>query len=143
MARPDVARDLARIGVQSLPDLLRFYRGTLARAVRESGSGPVNTDDNGWLEHRAPYDLLARAGSEEEMYWSPDVAADLVASIASDRARAARVLEEATARAKAAGNEGAAMGLAMARDQMAGMAGIAGGGAAPGASGGSGTVTPR
>lgn len=140
MARPEVARDLARIGVQSLPDLLRFYRGTLARAVRESGTGPVNTDDNGWLEHRAPYDLLAQAGSEEEMYWSPDVAADLVASIASDRARAARVLEEATARAKAAGNEGAAMGLAMARDQMAGMAG---GGAVPDATEGSGTATPR
>ena len=46
----------------------------------------------------------------------------------------------AVRRAKAAGNEGAAMGLAMARDQMAG---IAGSGSAPGVSGGSGTSTPR
>jgi len=118
MARPEVAADLARVGVRSLPDLLRYYRGTLARAVREAGPGPMNTDDNGWLEHRAPYDLLAGTSSEERMYWSPDVASDLVASIVSDRARALAVLDAATARAQEAGNQGAAMGLGMARDQI-------------------------
>ncbi|HET9251515.1 MAG TPA: fused MFS/spermidine synthase [Candidatus Eisenbacteria bacterium] len=116
MARPDVAGDLARVGVTSLPDLLRYYRGTLERVARESGSGPVNTDDNGWLEHRAPYDLLAGSGSEEELAWSPDVASDLAASIASDRTRALQALEEGAARAKAAGNEGGFLGLTMARE---------------------------
>ena len=116
MARPDVARDLERVGVSSLPDLLRYYRGTLERIAREAGAGPVNTDDNGWLEHRAPYDLLAGAGSEAELAWSPDVASDLAASIVSDRTRALQALEEGAARAKAAGNEGGFRGLTMARE---------------------------
>ena len=32
--------------------------GSFSTVAREAGAGPVNTDDNGWLEHRAPYDLL-------------------------------------------------------------------------------------
>lgn len=113
-----VAKNLARVGVSSLPDLMRYYRGRLDRVAREADGGPINTDDNGWLEHKAPFDLLAGTTSEGEMAWSPDVAADLAGSITSDRDRAAEVLAEAAARAKAAGNEGATMGLAMAREQL-------------------------
>ncbi|HYR69027.1 MAG TPA: fused MFS/spermidine synthase [Candidatus Dormibacteraeota bacterium] len=117
-ARPEVARDFARVGVESLADLLRYYRGRLDRVAAEAGPGPINTDDNGWLEHRAPFDLLAGATSEHEMAWSPDVAADLAASIVSDRDRAAPLLDDAGRRAKAAGNEGAVLGLKMARERM-------------------------
>jgi spermidine synthase len=113
-----VAKNLARVGVTSLPDLMRYYRGRLDRVTREADGGPINTDDNGWLEHKAPFDLLAGTTSEGEMAWSPDVAADLAGSITSERTRAAEVLAEAAARAKAAGNEGATMGLAMAREEL-------------------------
>ena len=118
-ARPEVARDFARVGVESLADLLRYYRGRLDRVAAEAGPGPINTDDNGWLEHRAPFDLLAGATSEHEMAWSPDVAADLAASIVPDRDRAAALLDDAARRAKAAGNEGAVLGLKMARERLA------------------------
>jgi hypothetical protein len=117
-ARPEVARDLARVGVGSLADLLRYYRGRLDRVAADAGPGPVNTDDNGWLEHRAPFDLLAGLSSERELAWSPDVAADLAASIVSDRDRAAALLEEAAERARAVGNEGAVLGLTMARERL-------------------------
>ena len=113
-----VAKNLARVGVFSLPDLMRYYRGRLDRVAREAGPGPINTDDNGWLEHRAPFDLLAGTTSEEVMAWSPEVAADLAASIVSDHGEAAAVLAEAARLAKANGNEGAAMGLAMARERL-------------------------
>ena len=113
-----VARNLARVGVSSLPDLMRYYRGRLERVAKEVDGGPVNTDDNGWLEHKAPFDLLAGTTSEGEMAWSPDVAADLAASITSDRGKAAAILADAAARAKAVGNEGAVLGLAMAREQL-------------------------
>jgi spermidine synthase len=116
--RPEVARDLARVGVGSLADLLRYYRGRLDRVAAEAGPGPINTDDNGWLEHRAPADLLSGTTSEKELAWSPDVAADLAASIVSDRGRAAALLDEAGARAQVVGNEGAARGLRMARERM-------------------------
>ncbi|HKW51314.1 MAG TPA: fused MFS/spermidine synthase, partial [Candidatus Eisenbacteria bacterium] len=91
-SRPEVAHDFARVGVASLADLLRYYRGRLDRVAAEAGPGPINTDDNGWLEHRAPFDLLSGATSEHEMAWSPDVAADLAASIVSDRGRASALL---------------------------------------------------
>ena len=117
-SRPEVARDFARVGVESLADLLRYYRGRLDRVAAEAGPGPINTDDNGWLEHRAPFDLLSGATSEHEMAWSSDVAADLAASIVSDRDRAVALLDEATQRSKAAGNEGAVLGLKMARERL-------------------------
>ncbi len=117
--RPEVARDLARVGVGSLADLLRYYRGRLDRVAATAGPGPINTDDNGWLEHRAPFDLLSGATSEHEMAWSPDVASDLAASIVSDRGRAVALLDEASQRAKTAGNEGAYLGLTMARERLA------------------------
>lgn len=110
-SQPEVARDFARIGVVSLPDLLRHYRGRLERVAASAGLGPVNTDDNGWLEYRAPFDLLLGAGSEEEMAWTTAVAVDLAASITSDAQRARAVLDEAAARALEAKDEPAASGL--------------------------------
>ena len=79
--RPTVARDLARVGVMTPADLLRYYRGRLDRIAKEVGDGPVNTDDNGWLEHRAPFDLLTDQSAEGAMPWSDAVAADLARSL--------------------------------------------------------------
>lgn len=115
-----IARDLARVGVGSAADLFRYYRGRLERVAAAAGEGPINTDDNGWLEHRAPLDLLSGEGSEGHLAWSHEVAADLAASLRSaEPARAATLLEEAAARARAAGNESAARGLRMAKERLA------------------------
>jgi hypothetical protein len=114
-----VARDLARVGVASVADLLRYYRGRLERVAADAGPGPINTDDNAWLEHRAPFDLLSGEGSDPELAWSPQVARDLAASIEGDSARVSAVLNEAAERAAAAGGEGAARGLRMAAEEWA------------------------
>jgi len=119
MRSPEVAKNLARVGVGSLPDLLRYYRGRLDRRAAAAGPGTINTDDNAWLEHRAPFDLLSGEESEKELALSPQVAADLASSITSDRGRAAAWLDQAVARAKAAGQEDAANGLQMARERIA------------------------
>jgi len=108
---PTVAAQLARVGVASPADLLRFYRGRLDRAVKAAGEGPTNTDDNGWLEHRAPGDLLSGASSEAFLEWSPQVGVDLAASIVSDRTRALALIEEARAKAHDAGADAAVAGL--------------------------------
>jgi spermidine synthase len=119
MRTPEVAKNLERVGVDSLPDLLRYYRGRLDRVAAAAGPGTINTDDNAWLEHRAPFDLLSGEESEKDLAWSPQVAADLAASIVSDRARAAAWLDQAVARAKASGQADAATGLQMARERLA------------------------
>lgn len=116
---PAVAAQLARVGVASPGDLLRCYRGRLERAATAAGPGPINTDDNGWLEHRAPSDLLSGASSESMLAWSPQVGIDLAVSIVSDRGRALELIDDAAARAKAAGADGAVVGLKAARDQLA------------------------
>ncbi len=117
--RPEVAVLMARVGVVTPADLIRYYRGTLERAAAAAGPGPINTDDNGWLEHRAPSDLLSGKGSEGLLVWSPEIGADLASSIVSDRTRAAALLESGAARALAAGNQAAATGLLRARDLLA------------------------
>ena len=113
--QPAVAADLARIGVERPADLLRYYRGRLDRVAAEAGPGPVNTDDNGWLEHRAPFDLLSAQSAEHFLGWNDAVAADLARSLSGDPARVAALLEEASARAAAADEPGAAEGLRRAR----------------------------
>jgi len=118
MRSPDIAKNLARVGVGSLPDLLRYYRGRLDSRAAAAGPGTINTDDNAWLEHRAPFDLLSGEESEKELAWSPQVAADLASSITSDRGRAAAWLDQAIERARAAGQEDAANGLRMARERL-------------------------
>ncbi|HEY6572096.1 MAG TPA: hypothetical protein VI198_02155, partial [Candidatus Eisenbacteria bacterium] len=113
---PAVAADLARVGVEKPADLLRYYRGKLERVAAEAGPGPVNTDDNGWLEHRAPFDLLAAQSAGEFLGWNDAVAADLARSLSGgDSARRGALLEEASARAAAAEDPGAAEGLRRAR----------------------------
>ncbi|HEU4724304.1 MAG TPA: hypothetical protein VFU59_03300 [Candidatus Eisenbacteria bacterium] len=117
LREPAVAADLARVGVTRPSDLLRYYRGRLERVAAEAGDGPVNTDDNAWLEHRAPFDLLAAQSAESVLGWSDAVAADLASSLggARDRAATAALLEEAAARAAAANDLGATEGLRRAR----------------------------
>lgn len=56
MARPDVAADLERIGIREPYDLVPFYKGSL-EAFLPDPEGPVNTDDNAYVEFRAPRDL--------------------------------------------------------------------------------------
>src|SRR5262249_18313557 len=82
--QPEIARDLARVGVASAPDLLRYYRGTLEGIVARAGPGAINTDDNGWLEHRAPLDLVRMTTPGEPLVWNEDVAADLAKAFAKD-----------------------------------------------------------
>lgn len=115
---PGIAAQLNRVGVASPADLLRYYRGRLDRIVAGLGPGPTNTEDNGWLEHHAPGDLLSGASSEAMMAWSPMVGADLAASIVSDRGRAELLLEEAETRSRAAGREAEAVGLRTARERL-------------------------
>jgi spermidine synthase len=79
--RPEVAADFARIGVRSLEDLFSAYRGRLDRVARDQGPGPINTDDNSWLEHQAPLDLLASQTESPLLSWSSQVEADLRSSL--------------------------------------------------------------
>jgi len=81
LARPAVAEDLARIGIHSLKDVLGAYRGRLDRVARDAGPGPINTDDNSWLEHRAPLDLITPQEENPLLTWSSQVEADLHASL--------------------------------------------------------------
>jgi spermidine synthase len=125
LERPQVAKDLERVGVIGVIDLLRFYRGRLETVVRAAGDGPVNTDDNGWLEHRAPLDLVRPEPMGEPIPWSEAVADDLARSIGACSDGAAALLLAAVGRAlevsaqlealgqksRAAGNVAAALGL--------------------------------
>jgi spermidine synthase len=81
MSRPAVRADLARIGITSLDHVLGAYRGRLDRVAREAGRGPVNTDDNSWLEHRAPLDLIVPQQENPLLTWSSQVEADLRSSL--------------------------------------------------------------
>ena len=79
--RPEVAADFARIGIHSLEELFSAYRGRLDRVARDQGPGPVNTDDNSWLEHQAPLDLLTSQTESPLLIWSSQVEADLRSSL--------------------------------------------------------------
>jgi spermidine synthase len=81
LAQPAIREDFARIGIRSLEDVLRAYRGRLDRVAREAGPGPINTDDNSWLEHRAPLDLITAQEENPLLAWSPQVEADLKRSM--------------------------------------------------------------
>ncbi len=81
LGRPAVAADFARIGVHSLQDVLGAYRGRLDRVAREAGPGPINTDDNSWLEHRAPLDLITPQEENPLFSWSTEVESDLRSSL--------------------------------------------------------------
>ncbi|HZI88830.1 MAG TPA: fused MFS/spermidine synthase, partial [Candidatus Polarisedimenticolia bacterium] len=79
--RPEVKADFARIGAQSLEDVFSAYRGRLDRVAEEQGPGPINTDDNSWLEHEAPLDLLTPQTESPLLAWSSQVEADLRSSL--------------------------------------------------------------
>jgi len=81
LQRPAVAVDLARIGIHSIDDVLGAYRGRLDRLAREAGPGPINTDDNSWLEHQAPLDLITPQMENPLLTPSSQVEADLRSSV--------------------------------------------------------------
>jgi tetratricopeptide (TPR) repeat protein len=117
-ARAPVREDLARIGITSVPDMLRYYRGRLDRIALLGGEGPVNTDDNGWLEHRAPLDLVLPAQRGDPLSWSADVASDLVASLGPDKEAAAALVVAAVRNAISAGDRASARGFNVALEKM-------------------------
>jgi hypothetical protein len=81
LSQAAVAADLDRIGIHSLQDLLGAYRGRLDRVAREAGPGPINTDDNSWLEHQAPLDLLTPQEENPVLSRSAEVDEDLRSSL--------------------------------------------------------------
>lgn len=117
MSPPGVARNLAEVGVLSPADLLRFYRGRIRNYVARAGRGPVNTDDNAYLEHQAPFDLLVGGTSAPLFAWTPSAVSDLADEL-SGRPTAADLLDRAAERAAAAENEAAASGLRRAREAL-------------------------
>jgi hypothetical protein len=131
LRRPEVAADLARVGVATPEDLLRYYRGRLDRIAAGVGDGPVNTDDNGWLEHRAPFDLLAAQSSESLVEWDESTAGDLARSLRVETGDAAALLADAAARAEAADDARAAAGLRRAREILIARGGAPGAESAP------------
>jgi spermidine synthase len=54
---PDVAADLARIGVKNAEDLLAYYVTDDQGARAFVGDAPLNTDDNARIEFRAPLSM--------------------------------------------------------------------------------------
>jgi hypothetical protein len=118
LRRPEPQQDLMRVGVGSAPDLLRYYRGTLEGIVARQGPGPINTDDNGWLEHRAPLDLMRMTTPGEALSWNEDVAGDLANALAKDPAGGAKVLLEALDAAVIADDRPAARGFWMTLRKM-------------------------
>ena len=58
MARPEVAEDLARIGIETVPELLGHLVIGGAGAERISRGAPMCTDDNGLVEFSAPRALI-------------------------------------------------------------------------------------
>ncbi|MCY3843674.1 MAG: fused MFS/spermidine synthase [Acidobacteria bacterium] len=59
LSRASVAADLARIDIRGVEDLLAFYLTDDAGARRFAAGAPLNTDDNGRIEFRAPLSLHA------------------------------------------------------------------------------------
>jgi hypothetical protein len=110
-ARTEVRRDLTKIGLRAPKDLLRAYRGRLERLAEEAGPGPINSDDNGWLEHAAPLDLL-RSGAPAKLKWTRETGVDLAQAIGGEPSLASRTLVAAANDALARADPGAARGMA-------------------------------
>lgn len=123
--RREVAEDLRRIGVDSVTDILRFYRGSLETAAALAGDGPINTDDNGWLEHRAPLDLVTPQHLGEPVPWSDQVADDLARSLRPGPERVAPVLAAALQRALEVAGHTSRSDPALARSNIAAARGFA------------------
>jgi spermidine synthase len=113
--RGEVATSLRSLGLEAPSDLLPFYRGRLERFARDAGPGPVHTDDNGWLEYRAPFDLFRGQGSQDLLAWSREGAADLAGELRADPARGDSLLAAAAKHARAHEYAEAVRGLEMAR----------------------------
>jgi spermidine synthase len=67
---PGVRADLLRVGISDAADLLAHGRMGPAELARlTGGAGPLNTDDNAFIEFRAPLDLYrsTRAANERQL----------------------------------------------------------------------------
>ncbi|MEW5807741.1 MAG: fused MFS/spermidine synthase [Acidobacteriota bacterium] len=54
-----VARDLRKINITNPFDFSTYYIAPLTEIVRALGKGTINTDDNSYIEYRAPFELLS------------------------------------------------------------------------------------
>jgi spermidine synthase len=59
MASPEVAQDLARVNIRSVPDLLTYHIVGDAEVHAFVGDAKLNTDDNALIEFRAPLTMHA------------------------------------------------------------------------------------
>ncbi len=55
---PEVASDLADIGIKHPSSIAPFYKASLKQLLAGHEEGPLNTDDNCYLEHKAPLELI-------------------------------------------------------------------------------------
>jgi spermidine synthase len=73
--RPEVARDLARVGLRDRADLALIYTG---RVPPPAAGGVLNTDDNSLIQYRAPLEMLRRMKPERvAVESSPDAVLQL------------------------------------------------------------------
>ncbi len=60
----EVSEDLKRIDILNPFDLSTFFVAPLSDIVAAFGEGPYNTDDNSYIEYKAPFELLRQSKSE-------------------------------------------------------------------------------
>ncbi len=81
MARPQVAKDLARAEVKAPADLVALRQAALPEVVPRLPAAPLNLDDRPFVEYRAPIDLYSVLPSElpfsEQSVRDTDPVADL------------------------------------------------------------------
>ena len=90
LARAPVAADLARIDVRGVPDLLASYVTDDAGARAFAAGAPLNTDDNGRIEFRAPLSLHADTRSANVAALAPFAVDPLAAAVGLPGDAAAR-----------------------------------------------------
>ena len=100
LSRAPVAADLARIDVRGVEDLLAFYLSDDAGARAFAAGAPLNTDDNGRIEFRAPLSLHADTRSANVAALAP-FAVDPLAGAASLEREAERRAERYVALGRA------------------------------------------
>lgn len=81
MQRPEVAKDLARLGAKTPADVLAYHQGSLAQVVARLPEAPLNTDDRPIVEYRAPKDFYTVLPSvlpfSEQTMWDQDPLRDV------------------------------------------------------------------
>ncbi len=72
LSDPRVGPELVRAGVEDPDDLLGLFHADRPRLSALVGPGPLNTDDNAWIEFRAPRDLLDYATRDAQVRFRED-----------------------------------------------------------------------